>query len=194
MRATYLVEKINFQKKFAELGFLFNKLKVSSLSQILFHEVLSRGVVSLRKIRSWQNTLVLFDCLFCRLPCTTWVPRMATTLTRIRGGEKSKRSQRWTWQFWQLLTCSLPEYAGWEDGDGPDGPDVPLPLPLLLPHLQHGLLAQLPLDIPVIGGERCLGWDPIQSFWSADLAHLFFPIQKNSRDDNLRNQSNVKLM
>ena len=121
MRATYLVEKINFQKKFAELGFLFNKLKVSSLSQILFHEVLSRGVVSLRKIRSWQNTLVLFDCLFCRLPCTTWVPRMATTLTRIRGGEKSKRSQRWTWQFSHLLillparTCRMRRWGrpGW---------------------------------------------------------------------------------
>ena len=121
MRATYLVEKINFQKKFAELGFLFNKLKVSSLSQILFHEVLSRGVVSLRKIRSWQNTLVLFDCLFCRLPCTTWVPRMATTLTRIRGGEKSKRSRRWKRRFWHLLnllaarTCRMKRWGrpGW---------------------------------------------------------------------------------
>ena len=51
--------------------------------------------------------------------------------------------------------CS-PEHAGWEDGDGPDGPHVPLPLPLLLPHLQHGLLAQLSLDLPVIRGGN--GW------------------------------------
>ena len=42
------------------------------------------------------------------------------------------------------------EPAGRKDGDCSDGLDVPLSLPLLLPCIQRGLLAELPLDIPVV--------------------------------------------
>ena len=146
---------------------------------------------------------ILLHFLFCRLPCTTWAPLMATTLTRTRGGEKNKRSPRWM-KFELLLNFSALEHAGWEDGDGQDGPDVPLPLPLLLPHLQHGLLAQLPLDISVIRGGR--GWwelssvwfgrpHPTQSVWSVDLANYptQFLFQKIHVMTILRSQSkNVK--
>ena len=50
------------------------------------------------------------------------------------------------------MTCFYrwTEPAGRKDGDCSDGLDVPLSLPLLLPCIQRGLLAQLPLDIPVV--------------------------------------------
>ena len=50
------------------------------------------------------------------------------------------------------MTCFYrwTEPAGREDGDRSDGLDVPLSLPLLLPCIQRGLLAELPLDIPVV--------------------------------------------
>ena len=50
------------------------------------------------------------------------------------------------------MTCFYrwTEPAGRKDGDCSDGLDVPLSLPLLLPCIQRGLLAELPLDIPVV--------------------------------------------
>ena len=50
------------------------------------------------------------------------------------------------------MTCFYrwTEPAGRKDGDCSDGLDVPLSLPLLLPCIQRGLLAQLSLDIPVV--------------------------------------------
>ena len=50
------------------------------------------------------------------------------------------------------MTCfyGWTEPAGRKDGDCSDGLDVPLSLPLLLPCIQRGLLAELPLDIPVV--------------------------------------------
>ena len=50
------------------------------------------------------------------------------------------------------MTCfyGWTEPAGRKDGDCSDGLDVPLSLPLLLSCIQRGLLAQLPLDIPVV--------------------------------------------
>ena len=50
------------------------------------------------------------------------------------------------------MTCFYrwTEPAGRKDGDCSDGLDVPLSLPLLLPCIQRGLLAELSLDIPVV--------------------------------------------
>ena len=43
----------------------------------------------------------LYFCIF-RLHCTTWVPQMVITLTKTKGGGKSRKKPRWNREFFLL--------------------------------------------------------------------------------------------